>query len=106
MGVQRSMKVGETLYLQYGEEVITICIEEFTQGEHAKKTGDLIKVKLHVEAPRCWSIDHVTVKGISQRTGEPYAKHQRSNQEKILSQYEFNETPEEFKQRFRPNGLD
>ena len=95
MGLQRRMKVGETLYLQHGEEVITIHVEEFTQGEHAKRPGEMIKVGLVIDAPRCWSIDHITDKGISQKTGQNYAKYQRTNQEKVLSQYEFQESSAE-----------
>lgn len=80
--LHRTVKVGETIYLQRGEEVIAIHVEEFTQGAHAKRAGELIKARLIVDAPLSWSIEHVTNQGINQRTGKSNAKHQRNSQEK------------------------
>lgn len=76
MGLQRKVKTGDVLYLQRGEEVIAICCDEFFQGDFGGH-----KVRLIVDAPKSWSINHI------ERGKSPNAHNPRTNQE--ISQEEF-----------------
>ena len=71
MGLQRKVKTGDVLYLQRGEEVIAICCDEFFQGDFGGN-----KVRLIVDAPKSWSINHI-------EKGKSHANNQRTNQEEV-----------------------
>lgn len=81
MGLNRKMKLGETLYLQRGDEIITLHINEFTQGDRAE-IGAMIKVSVIVEAPKSWDITHHTREGTSMKGKKSNAINQQPNQEK------------------------
>lgn len=80
MGLNRKMRLGETLYLQRGDEIITIHINEFTQGDRAE-IGAMIKVSVIVDAPKSWDITHHTKDGTSMKGKNQNANDQWTSQE-------------------------
>ncbi len=84
MGLHRKVRKHETIYLQRGDEVIAIHCNEFFQGDFGGTKVDLI-----IDAPQSWQITH------QEKGKSPHAHNPRHSQEKVLSQYEFTETPEE-----------